>query len=75
MNLELARVNAARTQETPTAPALELQRRRNDQPPVNRVQLTSATCPLKSQSCTRRRGNLAIWVVTWCTTSNHSEEV
>ena len=75
MNLELARVNAARTQETPTAPALELQRRRNDQPPVNRVQPAQATTQRKRKGCTRRRGNLAIWVVTCCATSKHSEEV
>ena len=75
MNPEFARVNAARSHRATTAPALELQRCRNDQPPVNRVQLTSATCPLKSQSCTRRRGNLATVVVTCCAKSKQSEEV
>ena len=75
MNLEFARVNAARTHQTTTAPALELQRCRNDQPPANRVQLTEATTHRMRDGCTRRRGNLAILVVTCCAKSKHSEEV
>ena len=75
MNLEFARVNAARTHETTTAPALELHRCRNDQPPANRVQLTKATTHRMRDGCTRRRGNPAILVVTCSETSKHSEEV
>ena len=64
MNLEPACVNAAPPDLTTTAPALGLQRCRDDQPPVNRVQQAQAATHRKREGCTRRRGYLAILVVT-----------
>ena len=75
MYLQLARVNAARTDVTTTVPALGLRRYSEDQPPANRVRPAQTTTRDIQDGRTRRRGNLEISCVTWHSISKHSEEV
>ena len=75
MNLEPARVNAARPDFTTPVPDLGLRSYREDQPPANRVRPALTTTSDIEEGRTRRRGNLEIGCVTWHSISKHSEEV
>ena len=75
MYLQLARVNAARTDVTTTVPALGLRCHRQDQPPANRVRPAQTTTRDIQDGRTRRRGTLAISCVTWHSINKHSEGV
>ena len=75
MNLELARVNAARREKLTTVPALTLRTGREEQPPANRARPTQTPHHRITQGRACRRGGLAMGLVTRNTMSKHSEEV
>ena len=75
MNLELARVNAARHKKTTTPPDLELRVAREDPPPANRARPALAPRCNFGSGRAQRRGTLAISLVPWTSIGNHSEEV
>ena len=75
MNLEPARVNAARHDKHTTVPALTLRTGRKEQPPANRARPARTSHHHITQGRACRRGNLATSLVTWYAMNKHSEEV